>query len=132
MVAFRREPDYTSPLMTFARRSPVLASALWLPAISFLVAAQLVLAFAPLMEGRFGADARPHVEAAGTSAHHAHNAADCAACAARGLLATANPSAQTTIESLQSVLPGLSQRDEHFALVRESKSRPRAPPVRQA
>jgi len=118
--------------MNFHRRSRVLSSALWLPAICFLVAAQLVVALAPLMEGRFGADARPHVEADGTNAHHAHNAADCAACAARGLMATANPSAQVAIESLQAVLPGLSERDEHFAFLRESQSRPRAPPVRQA
>ena len=118
--------------MNFDRRSRVLPSALWLPAICFLVAAQLVLAFAPLMEGRFGADARPHVEVDGTSTHHAHNAADCAACAARGLLATANPSAPVAIESLQSVLPGLSDRDELFAFLRESQSRPRAPPFRQA
>ena len=132
VLAFGRERDYTSPVMTCDRRVRVLASALWLPAICFLVAAQFVLAFAPLMEGRFGPDARPHAEAAGTSVHHAHNAADCAACAARGLLATANPSAQVAIESLQLVLPGLSERDEHFAFLRESESRPRAPPLRQA
>ena len=118
--------------MNFDRRARILPSPLWWPAICFLVIAQLVLTFAPLTEGRFGADARPHVEADGTSTHHAHNAADCAACAARGLLATANPSAQVAIESLQSVLPGLSDRDEHFALLSESQSRPRAPPFRQA
>ena len=119
--------------MNFDRRVRILPSPLWwFPAICFLVAAQLVLTLAPLTEGRFGADARPHVEADGTSTHHAHNAADCAACAARSLLATANPSAQVAIESLQSVLPGLSERDEHFASLGQSASRPRAPPFRQA
>lgn len=118
--------------MSFDRRARILPLPLWWPAICFLVVAQLVLTFAPLTEGRFGADARPHVEADGTSTHHAHNAADCAACATRGLLTTANPSAQVAIESLQLVLPGLSERDEYFAFLSESQSRPRAPPFRQA
>ncbi len=132
MLVFGPERGYTSPVMTFDRHSRVLPSALCRSAIYLLVAAQLLLAFAPLMEWQFGADARPHVEAAGTSAHHAHNPADCAACAARGLLAVANHTAQPAIESLQSVPRGLSERDEHLALLRESKSRPRAPPFRQA
>jgi hypothetical protein len=118
--------------MNFGRHVRILPSPVWWPAICFLVAAQLVLTLAPLTEGRFGADARPHVEADGTSTHHAHNAADCAACAARGLLATANPSAQVAIESLQSILSGLSEREEQFASLGQSASRSRAPPFRQA
>ena len=120
--------------MNFDRRARILPWPLWWPAICFLVVAQLVLTFAPLTEGRFGADARPHVEADGTSTHHAHNAADCVACVARGLQATANPSGQSPIESVQAVLPGPSARNENLAFLREykSKSRPRAPPFRQA
>jgi hypothetical protein len=118
--------------MTSDRRPHVLPSALWLPAICFLIVAQLALGFASLTEGRFGADARAHVETAGTNVHHAHNTADCVACAARGLLAVANHTAQPSIESNRSVSPRLSERDEHLAILRESKSRPRAPPVRLA
>lgn len=130
-LAVGRDRGYTSLVMSFDHRFRVLPSALWLPAICFLAAAQLFLAFAPLMEARFGADARSHVEAAGATAHRSHNA-DCAACAARGLLAAANHAAQPAIKSLQSVLPGLSDRDERLDFLRESNSRPRAPPLRQA
>jgi hypothetical protein len=118
--------------MTRDRASRVLPTALWLPAICFLVAAQLVLAVASWAEGRFGADARPHVEVAGANVHHAHNASECVACAARGLLAVANQTAQPAIKSHRSASPRLSERDEHLALLRESKSRPRAPPLRLA
>lgn len=114
------------------RRTGVFSSALSLTATALLVAAQVLLAFAPLAEWRAGADARPHVEAAGVSAHHAHNPADCVACAARGLLAIPAGAAAAPVESLHSVTPGLSEWDEHLALLAESESRPRAPPIRLA
>ena len=131
-LAFRREAGYTSTLMIRASDSRIPPSAIWRPLVCLLVAAQLLLAFAPLMEWQYGADARPHVEAAGTSAHHAHNPADCAACAARALLAVANQTAAPVIGLLRPVPPGLEVRDEHRALLSESQSRPRAPPFRQA
>ena len=131
-LAFRREAGYTSTLMTRVADSRIPPSALWRPLVCLLVAAQLLLAFAPLMEWQYGADARPHVEAAGTSAHHAHNPADCAACAARALLAVANQTAAPVIGLLRPVPPGLEVRDEQLALLSESQSRPRAPPFRQA
>ena len=118
--------------MTRASVSRIPPSAIWRPLVCLLVAAQFLLAFAPLMEWQFGADARPHVEAAGTRAHHAHNPADCAACAARGLLAVANQNPQPVIGLLRPVAAGLEVRDEHLALLSESQSRPRAPPFRQA
>jgi hypothetical protein len=118
--------------MTGDRHSRPLQSALWLPAICFIVAAQLVLSLVSFSEGRFGADARPHVEVAGASAHHAHNAADCVACATRGLLAVANHTGQPSIESHSLESARLADRDEHLALLMESKSRPRAPPLRLA
>src|SRR6185369_15725265 len=98
------------------RNSParILPSAVRLPLVCLLTAAQLLLAFSPLIEWQFGADARPHVEAAGTSAHHAHNPADCAACAARGFLAVASRPAAPALASAQSVPPGLGIRDEHL------------------
>lgn len=50
--------------------------------------AQLVVAFAPLAEGR---DSRmaSHVEAHGLASHYAHNEATCAACQARSIHGTA-------------------------------------------
>jgi len=131
-LAFRREAGYTSTLMTRVSDSRIPASAILRPLVCLLVAAQLLLAFAPLMEWQYGADARPHVEAGGTSAHHAHNPADCAACAARALLAVANQTAAPVIGLLRPVPPGLEVRDEQLALLSESQSRPRAPPFRQA
>lgn len=118
--------------MTFMCHSRVLPPALWRPAIFFFAVGQLLLAFAPLMEGRFGEDTRSHVEAAGTNSHHAHDAADCTACTARGLLGAPIHTAQSAIESHQSVLLALSARDEDLGSLRESNSRPRAPPFRQA
>ena len=77
--------------MMFVAQSRILPRALWRPALFFFAVSQFLLAFAPLLEGRQGPDARAHVEEAGTTLHHAHNDADCAACIARGLLALADP-----------------------------------------
>src|ERR1700694_173638 len=118
-LALAEAREYTSPVMTVDRRSRVVPTARWRPAIYLLVAALLLLAFAPLTEWQFGADARPHVELAGTNAHHAHNPADCAACSARALLVAANQPAQATIESPRSALPGLSLRDERVEFLVE-------------
>ncbi|HEV7594069.1 MAG TPA: hypothetical protein VGO33_03645 [Gemmatimonadaceae bacterium] len=118
--------------MILEQRSRILPTALRRPALYLLAASLLLLAFTPLTEFQFGADARPHVEVAGTSAHHAHNPADCAACAARSLLVVANHSAQAGIESSRTALPGLPPRDERPDFLRESSSRSRAPPLRQA
>jgi hypothetical protein len=132
VLPFCRVRGYTSTLMTRISASRILRSPHWRALVCLVVVAQVLLAFAPLMEWQFGADARPHVEVAGTSAHHAHNPADCAACAARGLVAVANQTAQPVIGLLRPVPAGLQVRDEHLALLSQSKSRPRAPPFRQA
>ena len=60
-------------------------------AAAFAAAAQLFLAAVPLGEARFDADEKAHVEAAGTSLHHAHNEATCAACVSQHILSTAEP-----------------------------------------
>jgi len=60
-------------------------------AATIAAAAQVFIAAAPLAEGRFGPDARAHIESAGTSLHHAHDDATCAACVSQHLLATAEP-----------------------------------------
>jgi len=119
--------------MNFDRRSRGPLSALWQAAICLLVAVQVLLAFSPLLEGRFDADARIHVEAPGTSAHHVHNAADCAACAARMLLAAANRADNTVIGSHHRVALVAPMRVDRFSdFLKGSHSRPRAPPFRQA
>lgn len=131
LLALSADNDYTSTVMTIDSSGRAI-SALWRRTIHCLAAAQLLLAAGPLMEGQLGANADSHIEAGGTSVHHAHNAADCVACVARGLLATTSHPAQPAIETLQSVLPGLSERDEHLDFLRGSNSRSRAPPLRQA
>jgi hypothetical protein len=118
--------------MTFERESRSLPSVLRLPLICLLVAAQLCLAFAPVSEGRFGPDARPHVEAGGTTAHHAHDAAHCAACAARGLLSTTEISTRVAIDAEPAGIFARAFRETQFDSLRESTSRPRAPPFRLA
>ena len=60
-------------------------------AAAFAAAAQIFLAAAPLGEVRFGADEKAHIEAAGTSLHHAHDEATCAACVSQHILSTAEP-----------------------------------------
>ena len=60
-------------------------------AAAFAAAAQVFLAAVPLSEVRFGADERAHIEAAGTSLHHAHDEATCAACVSQHILSTAEP-----------------------------------------
>jgi hypothetical protein len=108
-------------------------SALWRATVGFLVAVQVILALTPLLEGREGRDARTHVEAGGTSVHHAHNPADCAACAARGLMAAANRSGNTVIELTHGMALVAPERHDHLAeFLKGSISRPRAPPFRQA
>jgi hypothetical protein len=131
-LAIGLDRDYTSTLMTRNRAPGIFSSAIWRPLVYLLVAAQVLLAFAPLIEWQFGPDARAHVEAAGTRAHHAHNPADCATCAARGLLGVPNRPAEPSIACLQAASRRLAERDKHLALFRDSQSRPRAPPFRQA
>src|SRR4051812_38792705 len=54
--------------------------------IAVLVAAmQLVIALAPIAEGRAGASAVTHVERQGGRLHYAHDDAECAVCAVRHL-----------------------------------------------
>ena len=115
--------------MTFVPQSRVLPRALWRPALFFFAVAQFLLAFAPLLEGRQGPDARAHVEEAGTTLHHAHNDADCVACIARGLLASADtqpPETPVFATNPSVVIASVSPSvDSAWAV----HSRSRAPPV---
>lgn len=108
--------------------SRMLPRALWRPAILFFVVSQFVLAFAPLMEGRFGPDARAHVEEAGTNIHHAHNDAACAACTARDLMAAAEPGSRTAVIANSFNVGAIvsAERSGEFSWTSQTQSR--APP----
>ena len=114
--------------MTFVPHSRILPRNLWRPAIFFFAVAQVLLSFAPLLEGRQGPDAQSHVEALGTTLHHAHNDADCAACAVRGLLSSADPEPVSSYDFSRET-GGITEREApspHSALLLFSRSR--APP----
>jgi len=115
--------------MTFVPQSKILPRALWRPALFFFAVAQFLLAFAPLLEGRQGPDARAHVEEAGTTLHHAHNEADCAACTARGLLASADPESPGNLafSAAASVVPSSVSLSVEAVWTIHAQSR--APPV---
>ncbi|MEO5904265.1 MAG: hypothetical protein ABIQ55_09660 [Gemmatimonadaceae bacterium] len=106
----------------------MLPRALWRPAIVFFVVSQFVLAFAPLMEGRFGPDARAHAEQAGTAIHHAHNDADCAACAARDLMAAAEPGSSASIIASSVGVGAISSAERSGEFSRAAQTQSRAPP----
>ncbi|HUQ99228.1 MAG TPA: hypothetical protein VM166_07230 [Gemmatimonadaceae bacterium] len=118
--------------MILARHTRSLPSVIRLPLVCLLVVAQVLLAFAPVSEGRFGPDARPHVEAGGTAAHHAHDASHCAACVARGLLSTTEISSRVAVDPEPARAFARAFRETRFDSLRESTSRPRAPPLRLA
>lgn len=115
--------------MTFVPQSRVLPKVLWRPALFFFTVAQILLSFAPLLEGRQGPDARAHVEEAGTTLHHAHNDADCVACIARALLASADPKpAETTVFATRPSAD-IDAVSTEIQSVWANHTRSRAPPV---
>lgn len=91
--------------------------------------AQIMLAFAPLAEARYGDDARAHVEEAGTTLHHAHNEADCVACIARGLLSTAHPAAHDVPALASRVTSLVPTASAALESVWSALARSRAPPA---
>lgn len=115
--------------MMFVPTSRMLPRALWRPAIFFFAVAQLVLAFAPLMEGRFGPDARAHVEEAGTNIHHAHNDADCAACTARALMASSEVSSGSVSFTRIVILRPVAVAERTGGSSQTHETQPRAPPA---
>lgn len=110
----------------------MLPRALWRAAIFFFVLAQVDLAFAPLMEGRFGPDARAHAEEAGTNIHHAHNDADCAACTARDIMAAAEPADKSVLFAHSDVLSPVALSNRANGQSQSRASQPRAPPAANA
>jgi hypothetical protein len=113
--------------MTFVPNSSILPRSLWRPALFFFAVAQVLLAFAPLVEGQ-GRETQAHIEEAGISLHHAHNEAGCAACVARGLLASSDFEARR-INEPPTIACGVP-RSPAVAVISAnvSLSRSRAPP----
>lgn len=109
--------------------SRMLPRFLWRPAIFFFAVAQFVLAFAPLMEGRFGPDARAHTEAAGTNLHHAHNDADCVACTARALMAAAEPAEKGVVFAHLDVVSPVALTNLASGQSKSRATQSRAPPA---
>ena len=95
----------------------------------FIALAQIALAFAPLLEGRRGGDARAHVESAGTGIHHAHNEANCSACVARQLLSSSAPAPDLPAIFDRVVASRALARPAFGALAPPPNTRPRAPPL---
>lgn len=102
----------------------------WLYGVVALLAmaAQLVVAVAPLAEGRDGRMAS-HVEATGAQGHYSHNDATCAACQARsihGNTSRQNVPLLTDVLAPTALVRG-AERVVETGLHR--KGNPRAPPV---
>lgn len=118
--------------MTFVPQSRVLPRSLWRPALFFFAVSQILLSFAPLLEGRQGPDARAHVEEAGITLHHAHNDADCAACIARALLASADPEPSELPEFSAGPTVDIDAVSPAVESAWANHTRSRAPPVLDA
>jgi len=95
----------------------------------FLALAQMVLAFAPLIDGRRGGDSRAHVESAGTGLHYAHNEADCPACVARQLVSSSEPAPDLSAVFDRGTANRARTRSAFAALAPPPNTRPRAPPL---
>ncbi len=113
--------------MTFVPHSRVLPRSLWRPALFLFAVAQMLLAFAPLLEGRTPL-AQAHAEEAGTTLHHAHNEADCTACFARSLLASAVPGSQARPSFSRLALQHVPATAPWLESAWSLHSRSRAPP----
>jgi hypothetical protein len=102
----------------------------WLFGVIALIAmaAQLVVAMAPLAEGRDRSMAS-HVESTGTKGHYTHNDATCAACQARSIHGTTS---RPSVDLLTDVLVPTRLVRGAERVVETSlhpKDNPRAPPV---
>ena len=94
----------------------------------FFAVAQVLLAFAPLAEGRT-ANLRAHVEEAGATGHHAHDEASCVACVARAMLSASElPDARVT-ESFATDVSRFQSGFSGPASLPAGHSQSRAPPL---
>jgi hypothetical protein len=101
----------------------------WLFAVlaSLALAAQFVVALAPLAEGRQGRSMSAHVESGTTKGHYTHNEATCASCQARYLVgATARADVGFTPERVASAI--VVSVDHALSAAVSPQTNPRAPP----
>jgi len=92
------------------------------------MAAQLVLAVAPLMEGRDDRMAS-HVETSGAQTHYAHNDATCASCQARSIHGTPPRPAPSFVGDGARAFAIVASVDRAVSIDDHSPSNPRAPPA---
>ena len=110
------------------RRTPTLRST-WFTLIAvFAMAVQLVVALAPLAEGRDGRSMSAHVESSGTRGHYTHDDATCASCQARSIHGTTARVADP-LPSVQREHTVVANRAEtHASSSHYTPANPRAPP----
>ena len=89
--------------------------------------AQIVVALAPLAEGRDGRMAS-HVEANGSATHFTHNDANCAACQARSIQGTAAAASPPLLLTHLAPPTRISDADVVPSFDRFLQDSPRAPP----
>ena len=92
------------------------------------MAAQLMLAAAPLLEGHDDRMAS-HVEAGGTQTHFAHNDSTCASCQARSIHSTAPRTAASFVDYTARAHTIIAPVDRSISIEAYSPSSPRAPPA---
>ena len=91
------------------------------------MASQLVLAVAPLAEGREDRMAS-HVESGGVQTHYAHGDGNCVSCQARSIHGTASRPANSFFEGETRVAAIASLVDRTTSIDLYSVPNPRAPP----
>jgi hypothetical protein len=91
-------------------------------------AAQLVVAFLPLAEGRVARTLSAHVEAGGSKGHVAHNEATCASCQARSIHGTTSRAASPVPESTVGASAAVAAVERFVSSATHPHAHPRAPP----
>ena len=90
--------------------------------------AQLVVAIAPLAEGRDGRMAS-HVEATGAQSHYTHNDATCAACQARSIHGTTSRHSVPLLVDELATSHVVRKAERFVEATLHATDNPRAPPV---
>jgi hypothetical protein len=109
-------------------RTPTLRSTWYTFVAIVAMAVQLVVALAPLAEGRDGRSMSAHVESSGTRGHYTHDDATCASCQARSIHGT-TPRVADPLPSVQreyTVIADRAETDPSSSLY--TPANPRAPP----
>lgn len=102
----------------------------WLSSLIALLAmtAQLVVAIAPLAEGRDGRMAS-HVESTGVQGHYTHNEATCAACQARSIHGTTSRQSVPLLTDVLAPTQFVRGAERVVETSLRPNDNPRAPPV---